>query len=234
MQESNLWGILNTPLISGVIIAILTPTLALFVSTRLKFNFLKQLPDYIKDAGVSPLLYRLSYSRFDLGKIRLLSKSKKIISAIFSSSFIILLVFYLFFSLRLIITTPAGYTNLTLNSTGEVFLLSENNAMSYPDKSLWKLDQDICHSDIYPNLAGKYNISYKLVYMICTTVGLQREKQNVEKLVKDSTRGKIYLLVFSFFFSVYVICMAMSVMAPVIITPKLIKYREEYLSKKFI
>ncbi|SEK52412.1 hypothetical protein SAMN04487787_102223 [Kosakonia sacchari] len=234
MQESNLWGILNTPLISGVIIAILTPILALFISTRLKFNLLKQLPDYIKDAGINPLLYRLSYVRFDLGRITLLSKSKKIVLVIFSLSLAIFLVFYLFFSLRLIITTPAGYANLTLNATGEVFLLSENNAMSYPDKSLWKFDQDMCHSDLFPNLAGKYNISYKLVYMICTTVGLQREKQNVENLVEDCTRSKVYLLVFSFFFSVYVIGMVMSIMAPVIITPKLIKYREEYLRKKFI
>lgn len=81
---------------------------------------------------------------------------------------------FLFYTAKIVIETPKGFTNLKFTATNEKFILSESEAISYPDKLKWRLNQDICHSDTYQNLSRHLNISYDLIFIICTTVGLDK------------------------------------------------------------
>jgi len=228
MQGNTLWGIINSPL---MILLIVTPIVPF--SKRIFTFFYKKLfrpcPDFVVDAGINLFVYHLTRKEYSLNKITQLSSKEKYVRVI--SSLIILTVFGFFaiWILRVVVKTPDNYTNLTFKTTGESFLLSEIDAISFPDESKWKLDPDICHEDLYQNIALKKEISYELVFMLCTTVGFDKEKPKIEVLVNNYKNERNVYILMAALLSMYAILFSISVIAPVYVSSKLLSYKFKLL-----
>lgn len=235
MENDGLWSLLNTPLISGVVCVILATLLQINIeSLRLNKKFFKEIPCYVKEAGVNSLLFRFFYKEIPLEKIKPLSAKQKIVAI--SCSFIIALIIggFSYYTVKIVIETPKGYTNLKFIDTNEKFTLSEHDAISYPNKSQWRLNQDVCHSDTYQNLSKHFNISYDLLFMVCTTVGLDKERVKIKALVDKFEVDCLFVGVLLLVFGVYALFFIMALCSPLVITPKLLKYWHNYLEKKYM
>lgn len=233
METNSLWEILNSPLMVGLIVAFISQQIRIIPSGFYPKIF-KKTPDYLEQAGVNPLLWRFSGKKLDPATLKPVTRKEKIVATLFSLAIFAMVVGFTYYSLKLVVTTPAGYTNLTLTRTGEQFLLSEEQALSYPDKTQWRLDQEQCHRDIYPELGRKFAISEELVYEICTTVGMEGKKNMIKESVDRYNRDKGVVLSFVLLFVVYAAWMIASLMAPIVITPKLIAWREKWLKEKYL
>jgi len=235
MENDGLWSLLNTPLITGVVCVILTTLLQIKKeSSGSNKKFFKEIPSYVKEAGVSSILFRFFYKEIPLDKLKPLSYKEKIVAV--SLSFIIALIVggFLSYITKIVIETPRNFTNLIYLETNEKFILSENEAISYPDKSQWRLNQDICHSNTYQNLSEHFNISYDLIFMICTTVGLDKERQKIKARVDKFDLDRVFVSVLSVVFIIYAAFFIMVLCSPFFITPKLLKYWHDYLEKKYM
>lgn len=235
MEIDGLWSLLNTPLFVGVACVILSALLELNnKSLRLNKKLFKEMPGYVKEAGVSSLLFRFFYKEVPLEQIKPLSAKQKIVAI--SCSFIIVLIVggFSYYTAKIVIETPKGYTNLKFIDTNEKFILSEHDAISYPNKSQWRLNQEICHSDTYQNLSGHFNISYDLLFMLCTTVGLDKERVKIKELVDKFKIDRVFVGVLLLVFGIYALFFIMALCSPLVITPKLLKYWHNYLEKKYM
>lgn len=233
MQPNSLWEILNSPLMVALIVAFISPQIKIIPSGFYPKIF-KKTPDYLEQAGINPLLWRLSGKKLDLATLKPVSRKEKIVATLFSLAIFVTIACFAFFSLKLIVTTPSGYTNLTLTRTGEQFLLSTEQALSYPDKTQWRLDQERCHRDIYPELGRQLGISEVLVYELCTTVGLESQRGYIKESIERYNRDKRVVLSMVLLFAVYASWMIASLIAPIVITPKLIAWRERWLKEKYL
>lgn len=235
MESDGLWSLLNTPLFVGVACVILTALLQ-FKNQPLGLNkrIFKEVPGYVREAGVSSILFRCFYKETSLEKIKPLSVKYKIFAV--SSSLFIALMFgvFSFYTAKIIIETPKGFTNLKFIDTNEKFIISENEAVSYPDRTQWRLNQDVCHSDVYQNLSDNFNISYDLVFMLCTTVGLDKERKNIKERVDKFKVDRVFVSLLIFALGVYAAFFIMVLCSPFFITPKLLKYWHDYLENKYM
>lgn len=233
METNSLWDILNSPLMVALIAAFISQQVRIIPSGFYPKMF-KKTPDYLEQAGVNPLLWRFSGKKLAPATLKPITRKEKIVTTLFSLAIFAMVVGFTFYSLKLVVTTPAGYTNLTLTRTGEQFLLSEEQALSYPDKTRWRLDQEQCHKDIYPELGRKFAISEALVYELCTTVGLESHRIHIKESIKRYNRDKGVVLSCVLLFAVYAAWMIVSLIAPLVITPKLIAWREKWLTEKYL
>lgn len=229
MQNNTFWEFINSPLMVVLITASLFPcSKKIYILFFSKFS--KPLPNYVIDAGINSFLYRLSGVKYNLKNLKSLSSKEKYIRLSAGVGVVILLSLFFVWPLRIIATTPDNYTNLTFTSTGEKFILSEVNALSFPDKEKWKLDQDICHEDLYQNIATKKEISYDLVMMICTTVGLDKEKNGIKEQVSKYNRERNFFIFMSVLFSIYAVLFSCSVLAPVYVNSRLLSHKKYLLT----
>lgn len=235
MENDGLWSLLNTPLFVGVACVILAALLEVKKHPRgLNKKLFKEIPGYVTEAGVTPFVFRFFYKDVSLDKIKPVSVRDKIAAILFSIFIVLIVGSFSVYTAKIVIETPKGFTNLKFIETKEKFILSENEAVSYPDKTQWRLNQDVCHSNTYQNLSGHFSMSYELVFMICTTVGLDKERENISKLVNKFNADRVFVMVLIFAFVVYCLFFIMVLCAPIFITPKLLKYWHGYLEKKYM
>lgn len=235
MENYDLWSLLNTPLIADVICLILATLLQVNKQPLgLNKKIFKEVPSYVKDAGVNSILFRFFYRDIPLEKIKPLSSKEKITAVSLSLLIVLIVGAFSFYTAKIVIETPKGFTNLKFIDTNEKFILSENEAVSYPDKSQWRLNQDVCHTDTYQNLSGGFNISYDLIFMICTTVGLDKEREKTKELVEQFKIDRVFVCVLSIIFLIYAALIITVLCSPFFIRPKLLKYWHDYLEKKYM
>lgn len=235
MQDNSLLSELIYPLIVAIVGGVITSAIQhKMLPNGFYDKLFRALPDYVKAAGVNSILYRLSCGSIKLEELRPISRKSKVLNCFFSLIIVVSIGCFNYYSFKIILNTPRGYANLTLPLTEEWFVISENDAMSYPDNDKWRLDQDICHLNIYPEISKKIGVSYKLVYMICTSVGLDKEKNNIKNRVDKFSKDRNVVIIINIIFIIYAILIVTIICYPMLIIPKLIKYREQYLSNKFL
>ncbi|HHW4415289.1 hypothetical protein HV183_02885 [Citrobacter freundii] len=235
MQNDSLWSELINPLIVAIVGGVITSFLQhKTLQTSSHNKLFKPIPEYIINAGVNTFLYRLFGRKINIENAKIPSRKDYVLIFTLSLGVFLSIGCFSYFSLKIIVATPDGYTNLKYTKTDEFFLISENSAISYPNKKQWYLDQDICHSDIYQNIALKNNMSYELVYDICTSVGLKNEKEGIKKRVLRFQKDRKIITGLNFIFIAYCIVMITAICAPALISPKIVRYREKYFEDKFL
>lgn len=235
MQNDSLWSELINPLIVAIVGGVITSFLQhKTLQTSSHNKLFKPIPEYIINAGVNTFLYRLFGRKINIENAKIPSRKDYVLIFTLSLGVFLSIGCFSYFSLKIIVATPDGYTNLKYTKTDEFFLISENSAISYPNKKQWYLDQDICHSDIYQNIALKNNMSYELVYDICTSVGLKNEKEGIKKRVLRFQKDRKIIIGLNFILIAYCIVMIAAICAPALISPKIVRYREKYFENKFL
>ncbi|HFK5775639.1 TPA: DUF6216 family protein [Enterobacter ludwigii] len=235
MEDNGLLSELIYPLIVAIVGGVIPSFLQYKILPNGFRNTLsRELPNYVRSAGVNLFLYRISCGTIKIEDIQPISVIKKGIMLFFSLVIIVSIGCFTYYSFKIILNTPKGYANLTLPLTDEWFVISENDAMSYPDNDKWMLNQDVCHSKIYQEISKNIGASYQLVYMICTSVGLEKEKNGLKKRIDKFSKDRNVVVIINFIFIFYAIVLVLIICSPIVVIPKLIKYRERYLEKKFL
>ena len=235
MQNNSLLSELIYPLIVAIVAGVISSILQnKMLPNGFYMKLFKPIPDYVKDAGISTFLYLLSYRNVDIENVKPITSINKFLMLLFSLIIMVSIGCFSYYSFKIILNTPREYANLTLSSTDEWFVISENDARSYPDNNKWRLDQDACHTDIYQEISKSIGASYDLVYLICNSVGLDKQKVHIRKRVEKFRKDRNVVVFINIIFITYALFIIAIICAPITIVPKLIKYRDQYLQNKFL
>lgn len=163
------------------------------------YKWLKKMPDnddgYFSKAGVRPYELKLSMSRFDFWKTKPITRNQKIGYSIASFFLIICIGVFMFFGEKTIKNQPESWASLVLIKTKENFLLTYDEAKSFPGERPWKLSVEDCYKDTYDNIANHRKISVTLTYSICSRIGLNGEKKGIEERIKATKKDKALSLI---------------------------------------
>lgn len=223
MNSIGFFSVLNTSFFTALIPFILS-AIALF------YKWLHKKPDYddgyFSKAGVKPYELKFSFTRFDFWKTNALEKKQKIGYGILILSSLLLIGGCVYLGSDTIKKQPDNNAALVLIKTKEKFLLSYDEAVSFPGEKEWSLTTDDCYSDLYENLAVKRKISSYLVHSICSRIGLRDEKDGIEKRIKATQVDKHISLFICFSFILFMLYVLIGLITDVNIHKKVARYKK--------
>ncbi|MEB7936597.1 DUF6216 family protein [Escherichia whittamii] len=232
----NLWDVLNSPFILTIIFPIAIALYEKFKNygTRLKLKNNVIPVNVFSALKVNPIIFWMSCRKLDFDKFKLITKMHFRIAMMLLLAPSVLVIILLYKTTDIIINTPYGYASLIYTPTNEKFVMSENDAMSFSRGNRWYLNPDICHQDIYKNLASKNNISEELVYTVCSTVGFESKKNAINKRVEDFKNDRAYAVIMIVIYVLVLIWAFVVIYGLYTIPPKIINYKRKCLDDKYI
>lgn len=158
------------------------------------FKWLKKLPDnddgYFSKAGVSPYELKLSMTKFDFWKTKPLKKSSKVCYGLIIIFLVSCITTFLYLGGETIKNQPNGWAALVLIKTKENFLLSYDEAKSFPGEKSWALTYEDCYRDTYESIRRNKGISLDLALSICSRIGLKGEVAGIKKRISATQKDK--------------------------------------------